>query len=364
MVRTDIFQWLLLIFLSSIHVYAQQTAKLPKPEQIHSLIRFYTDERNFNGNVLIAEHGEIIYENAIGWADIKNNQGLTLSTPFYLASISKSFTALCVMMLKEEGKLDYDDNIYMYFPELGDRAKRISIRNLLQHTSGLQDYFEMGWDEPGLTNAQLYSKLVNQVNKLKFKPGYKFRYNNTGYVLLAMIVEKASGIPYYTFVKNRICEPLGMKNTWVFDLRAPERNNPDRAIGYRSNLKKTDDYYLLTWGDGGIYSSVEDLFILDRALYSEKLVSLKTLEEAYTPVVLVNGAIKNYGFGWVIGHNLNGKTISHTGGLAGFRNFFERQVDVENTIIILTNTSNNYITEMRNILVKVLDGRPYEFPEK
>ncbi|MCH7514067.1 MAG: beta-lactamase family protein [Bacteroidetes bacterium] len=363
MVHAGIFRWLLLFLLSSIHLCAQQAAKLPKQEQIHSLIRFYAEEKKFNGNVLIAEYGEIIYENAIGWADIKNNEGLTLSTPFYLASISKSFTALCVMMLKEEGKLDYNDKIYMYFPELGAPAKKISIRNLLQHTSGLPDYIKMGWDEPGLTNAQLYGKLINNVNQLKFKPGYKFRYNNTGYVLLALIVEKASGVPFYAFVKNRICKPLGMKNTWVYDLRVPERNKPGRAIGYRSNLKKTDDYYLLTWGDGGIYSSIEDLFILDRALYSEKLVSAKTLEEAYTPVALVNGATKNYGFGWVIGNNLNGKTVSHTGGLAGFRNYFERQIDVENTIIILTNTNNNYITEMRNILVKILDGRSYVFPE-
>ena len=100
MVRVGTFRLLLLFLISSMQLYAQQAAKIPKQEQIHSLIRFYTEEKDFNGNVLIAEHGKIIYENAIGWADIKNNEGLTLSTPFYLASISKSFTALCVMMLK------------------------------------------------------------------------------------------------------------------------------------------------------------------------------------------------------------------------------------------------------------------------
>lgn len=343
--------------------FAQQSIKLPKQEQIHQVIRYFEVNRHFNGNILIAEDGKVIYENAIGWANIEDGEALTLTTPFYLASLAKTFTATGIMKLKEEGKLDYDDKIATWFSEMGSAGNKISIRHLLNHTSGLPDYFSMGWDETGLTNAQLYDKLVHNTPMLNSRPGYKYSYNNTGYVLLALIIEKVSGLPFYKFIESTICEPLGMEDTWVYDIRNPEISEKDRAIGYRKNMKHRDDYLLLTTGDGGMYSTIEDMFTWDRALHDNKILSQATLEEAYLPVTLPNGVTKNYGFGWVIGSNLNGKIVTHSGGLAGFRNYFERQIDVGNTLIILTNNSNNDIVEIRNILVKILDGRPYEMPE-
>jgi CubicO group peptidase (beta-lactamase class C family) len=154
-----------------------------------------------------------------------------------------------------------------------------------------------------------------------------------------------------------------MEDTWVFDIRNPQIREIERAIGYKKNMKRRDDYVLLTTGDGGIYSTIEDMFAWDQALYDNNFISQATLEEAYQPVTLPNGVTKNYGFGWVIGSNLNGKVVTHSGGLAGFRNYFERQIEVRNTLIILSNNSNDDIVEIRNILVKILDGRPYEMPE-
>ncbi len=345
-------------------VCAQQSLRLPKQEQIHQLIRFYEEEKQFNGNILVAEGGRVMYENSIGWENKLAGTALTLETPFYLASIAKSFTAVAIIQLHERGKLDYNQNIGSYFPELGSFGSRITIKNLLNHTSGLPDYFALGWDEPGVTNAQIYSKLINNLKSLLFKPGNKYSYNNTGYLLLSLIVEQVGGMPYYKFINDNIVEPLQMENTWVHDLRNPGVLQKNRAIGYDRKMKKENDYNLLTWGDGGMYSNLEDLFIFDKALYTESLVSNASLQEAYEETELNNGSKKDYGYGWVIGSNINGKVVSHSGGLAGFRNYFERQIEVGNTIIILTNNSNEDIFKIRNTLVKILDGRPYEMPKK
>ena len=341
---------------------SQQAAKLPKPEQIHSLVRYYEEDRGFNGNILISENGRIIYENSTGWADNSRGIPMTINTPFYLASVSKQFTAMAILLLRDRGQLNIDDKAVDYLPELGPYASKITIRHLLNHTSGLPDYFAMGWDEPGLTNALLFEKLQDNTRQLNFRPGHKYRYNNTGYVLLSLVVEKTSGMPYYKFIDTYICDPLGLEDTWVYDLRNNARNQNLKAIGYEYNMRKENDYYLLTTGDGGMYSNIEDLYTWDRALYSNDLVSQETIMEAFEPLILANGSSENYGFGWNIGSNLNGKSVYHSGGLAGFRTYIERQVEADNTIIILNNNSFDDITEMRNILVKILDGRPYEFP--
>lgn len=364
MTRIKLVKFLLLMFCLPLAGVSQQSLALPMQEQIHQLIRYYEEERQFNGNILIAENGHVVYENALGWADKENSIGLNLATPFYLASISKSFSATAIMQLHEQGKIDYEQKIGKYFPELGSIGNRISVRNLLNHTSGLPDYFMMEWDAPGVTNAQIYNKVVRNLRSLEFRPGNKYSYNNTGYIFLALIVEKVSGLPYYEYIEKKICQPIGLENTWVHELRNPGILQRNRAIGYDSKMKNEDDYNLLTWGDGGMYSTLEDLFLFDRALYDGSLISPEALIEAYSPVVLGNGNTRNYGFGWNIGSNMNGKVVSHSGGLAGFRNYFERQIEVENTIIILTNNSNNDIQEIRNILVKILDGRPYSMPGK
>lgn len=343
-----------------VHTVWAQNIKLPKQEQVHLVVRYYETVKGFNGNILVAENGKVMYENSMGWADLEAGKPLTLNTPFYLASVSKQFTAASILMLRDKGKLSLDDFILKYLPELGEYAKKITIRHLLNHSSGLPDYFQMEWDITGYTNAQLYNQMVSSVKQLNFRPGHKYRYNNTGYVFLSLIVEKVSELPYYKFVESRITEPLGMGNTWVFDIRNDRVG--DWAVGYTDNLRKRDEYYLLTTGDGGIFSTLEDLFIWDQALYTDELLSTASLEEAFSPLTLPNGITGKNGFGWVIGSNLNGKTVSHSGGLAGFRAYIERQVEVNNTIIILNNNSSEDIMDMRNILVKILDGRPYELP--
>lgn len=327
------------------------------------MLRFYEDERQFNGNVLVMREGNVIYENAVGWADRENGIGLLLNTPFYLASIAKPITATAVMILVEDGLVNYDDKVVEYLPETGIVGSKITIHHLLSHTSGVPDYFREGWSEPGITNALVYSRWIQSGLKLYNKPGQKYAYSNTGYVLLALIVERASGMPFYQFVDKNIFQPLGMKDSWVHDLRNPGIFQRNRAIGYDLRLKKQEDYDLLTWGDGGMYSTIGDLERFDRGIRSGELLSPASLNAAFTRIPVKGGSKSDYGYGWVIGNNTNGRVISHTGGLAGFRNYFEMQLDVDITIIILTNNSNDDVMQIRNTLVKILDGRPYDFPE-
>ena len=175
-----------------------------------------------------------------------------------------------------------------------------------------------------------------------------------------MIIQIASGELYDDFMQERIFGPLKMEQTFVLTNHSPEHYY---AKGYTEKLKP-DDYELYTYGDGGIFSTAEDLLKWHNALSTNELVSSKSLLKAYTPVELANGQKRRYGYGWEIGNNLYGKLVFHTGGLAGYRTYIERQLGNSNLIILLTNTSNEHLLEIRNKLVKILDGRAYTMPDE
>lgn len=234
----------------------------------------------------------------------------------------------------------------------------ITIEHLLTHTSGVKDYFSLGLYKTGLTNNDVYEALVNQ-RSTEFKAGHKYRYSNSGYVLLAMIVQIASGKMYPEFMRENIFEPLNMNSTYVHTATVL---NDNRVKGYTTKFK-LNDYELLTYGDGGIYSTARDMMKWEQSIYEAKLVSRATFARAFTPVILENGSERRYGFGWEIGNNLDGKFIYHSGGLAGFRTYMEQHLDEQNAIIILSNNSSAKILEIRNTLVKIMDGRPYSLPE-
>lgn len=239
-----------------------------------------------------------------------------------------------------------------------DTYSDITVHQLLTHTSGVKDYFKLDIMRDGLKNIDVYEALVNN-KKLNFTSGAKYQYTNSGYVLLAMIIQVASGQLYDDFLKERIFDPLEMSNSYVLTERT---NQINYVRGYTAKLKP-NDYSLFTYGDGGIFSTASDLLKWHNALQNNSLVSSKSLLEAYTPVQLANGQKRRYGYGWEIGNNLYGKLVFHTGGLAGYRTYIERQLDSSNVIILLTNTSNDHILEIRNKLVKILDERAFQMPE-
>jgi CubicO group peptidase (beta-lactamase class C family) len=318
---------LTLVSLSACHIEDRK-------ERISELMTALYKRGDFNGTILVAEEGKIYYDTALGFSNLITKEPLSDSSSFYLASVSKQFTAMAIMILKEQNKLSYNDTLTKYFPEFPAYANKITIRHLLTHTSGLPDYLSMdNFYKPNLTNEDVLNALIRE-KKLNFYPGDKFSYSNSGYVMLAMIVERVSGKPFNVFMKEFIFDPLGMKNTLVFDKSKPVIRN--RAVGFNKN-GDLDDYEILTAGDGGIYSTTHDLFLWDQSLYHNKLVDSSTISESYHETKLNNGNLSNYGFGWVIVKNAKNKIVHHSGGMNGYRTTIYRDMENQNSIIILTN---------------------------
>jgi CubicO group peptidase (beta-lactamase class C family) len=335
----------------------------------------------FNGNALILKDGEIAFQGSFGIGNTDPIDSLTVNSIFRLGSVSKQFTAMGIIKLNESGHLTYDQDITAFIPELPYRG--ITIRHLLNHVSGLPDYMEM-MDENWMTeletndpekfvsgNIDLIEMFAKVEPDIHFKPGEKWEYSNTGYVLLASIVSRASGIPFAQFLKEQIFEPAQMTNTSVYKfVIGSDPEMPMRVYGYRTELNgidlvSTDVHYLNpVAGDGGVYSTLADLLKWDRILYTEELISQNMLEEAFTPAILNNGDTTNYGFGWFIGKSPSGKqVVEHSGGWVGFVTYIYREIEENNCIIVLTNNSSRYSGGIIKPLKNILHDQPYEMPK-
>jgi CubicO group peptidase (beta-lactamase class C family) len=333
-----------------------------REQSVASIERFMSqlhERGQFNGAVLVAEHGRVLYRGAFGLSDRKSGQAFTPDTPSCLASLSKPFTALAIMMLAEAHRLSYDDPITKYFPELPEALGQPTIRHLLHHSSGIPDYSDLGVEHPGMVNAEVLSAL-RRVDKPLFAPGERYRYSNTGYVLLGLIVHRASGQPLSRYLQGHVFEPLGMKNSFV--LTSASQKTVAVARGYNA-FGSADDYDSFVTGDGGVYSTVNDLFAFDRALRRYELVKRSTLDEAFTPGRVREGNT-TYGFGWNIESDASGKRVWHTGNTAGFRAFMERRLDQQITVIMLTVGGNSKRVEINQAIQAVLTGRPYSLPKR
>jgi len=346
--------------LCSLPVSAQ-----PAPAQLRQLDSVLTQlnrQAMFNGVVLVADHGKVLYKKAFGVANITTQKPLQTTSAFNLASVSKQFIAMMVMMLQEKGKLGYDDPVQRYLPSFP--YETISIRHLLTHTSGLPEYFDLVLEHHNtldtLTNDELLELLATHKPKPRFKPGEQWEYCNTAYVLLASVIEKVSGMPVDAFFKQQITGPLGLRYTYVYTLGMP-RSPDNRVLGFRRENGRDLPNDLIRFdgvvGDGNIYSSVEDLLKWDQALYREKLVSAKTMQEAYTPVRLNNGKTYPYGFGWRV--DSTGFVLSHSGSWVGFLNEIVRDTKQHQTLIILSSGSDG---EARSRIKAVLAGKKAELP--
>ncbi len=235
----------------------------------------------------------------------------------------------------------------------------MTIQHLLNHTSGVINYDNLGIDRAGITNKEVFDNLIKQ-GSLRFKPGDKYEYSNSGYVLLAMIIEKVSGISFSEFMAKNIFQPLNMTNSFVYDSSTAKIKS--RAKGY-GKFNEVSDYGGFTVGDGGIFSTIDDLFKWDNALYTNKLVSQPTLNKAFSPALLNSGIQSQYGFGWMLKNENGEQIVYHTGGSGGFRTFIERQLNNHNAIIILTNMENSPRTEIRDAIVNILADKPYTLPK-
>ena len=327
------------------------TAQLTMEERIDSLVM---SQKQLSGVVLVADNGNPIYYKATGNREFAKQIPLQVTDIFELASVSKQFTAMIIMMLKEKRKLDYDDLVEKY---LTIPYKGITIRQLLTHTSGLPDYQEVMnnfWDKTKVaSNKDIIEYLNKHEPPSQFEPGTKYEYSNTGYVLLASIAEKASGKDFIEMCREWIFDPLEMNSTNIRSL-AEKAATPNFAIGHiyvesrrefvRADSFPASDYTI--WlgnrkGPGRISSTAEDLLKWDQALYTDKLVKLPALREAFTPMILSDGKLSNYGFGWELPTDKTlGTVVMHTGDNPGYSTRIVRYIDQHKTIILLSN--NNF----------------------
>lgn len=343
-------------------------AQKEKNKAIDSIVQSFATQYKFSGVVLVAKKGKIEYEKAVGYSDFAKQVPLQKTAIFELASVSKQFTAMVIMMLKEKGLLTYDDLIEKY---LNIPYKGISIRNLLTHTSGLPDYqaiMDAHWDKSKVAGNNDILDYLNQYRPaILFEPGTKYAYSNTGYVLLASIAEKVSGRDFIEFCTTEIFHKLGMKHTAIRTLQE-KSTVKNFAIGHiyvkekntyiRADSFPSSDYTL--WlgnrkGPGRISSTTEDLLKWDQALYTEILISQEALQQAFTPMLLKDGTISNYGFGWnIIPNNPAGRIVWHDGDNPGYKTQIMRYLEKKMTLIILCNNAsdqfNTIIKQIHTIL--------------
>jgi CubicO group peptidase (beta-lactamase class C family) len=304
--------------------------------------------------VLVIRHGQVAYERGYGVADLDSHRKIDAHTNFRLASVTKQFTAMGIMLLVHDGRLRYEDSLTSIFPDFPAYGRSISIRNLLNHTSGLRDYEDLM--PPVDANLPVEQTQIHDVDVLdllkrqtstKFSPGTKWEYSNSGYVVLGLIIEKMSGKSYPEFLHDRVFAPLGMDNTVAY-VRG-KNTVPDRAFGHsfeNGSWKQTDQSSTsATLGDGGVYSSLQDLAKWNGALQKSTLLSQEEMRPALQPVdapgVLgPDNEPAQYGFGWFLNPYKGHRRMWHYGETIGFRTAIQRFVDSDLAVIVLCNRAD------------------------
>lgn len=335
----------------------------------------------FNGSILLAKNGEIVFEDYRGFINFKTKEPITATTPFHLASISKTFTATVILHLMEQGKIQLEDPVEKYLPNFPYR--NITIKDLLTHRSGLPKYdhfmegtrsevvrvknkrgkivkrvrtYKVPIDIAGLPdNEELLQYMIRVKPPVEASPNRHFSYCNTNYAMLALVVEKITRIPFPVYMKDSVFTPLGMKNSYIFS----KKDTGHYVPSYNFNnapfpLEKLDCIY----GDKNVYSTVRDLLLWDRALYQGQFVSNQTMEMAYRPYSNEKRGQKNYGLGWHLYINPPDPTIVyHNGWWHGNNTVFKRLISDSATVIILGNKFNRSIWSAGK-MSSVFTGRP------
>jgi CubicO group peptidase (beta-lactamase class C family) len=318
------------------------TSLTGKSSQVDRLLAPFNQGQTPGVAALVIQDGQIVHHKGYGLARLYTKEPIGPDTAFDLASMSKPFTAMAVMILAERGKLSYDDPLSKFFPDFPAYAQKVTIRNLLTHTSGLVDVISAKWFRQGYepTSREL-AKLINQEPNLKSAPGEKFAYNNAGYLLLALIVEKASGQSFPVFMRDSVFKPLGMNHSLIWDETKPKVEHLALSYSPEDNSFKSIDYVSdkFLYGPKGVITTTTDLSKWNEALDSEKLVKVATLRLAYTPMKLNDGSESPYGFGWSISKDNGLAIIEHPGGYLGYRTDIRRYPNQHTTIIVLSNNA-------------------------
>lgn len=331
----------------------------------------------FSGAALIAQDGKIILRKGYGFADVEKRIPYTPETQHEVASISKMFTAMAALKLRDQGKLQLTDSICKYLEGCPEIWQPVTVQHLMRHTSGIPDYeekLELASDKylEFMTKPNASARIFEDAKKLPldFKPGEKFHYSNTGYVILSYIVQKAAGKPFEEFVTKTILQPAGMKSSGVFGYGTPKNlahGYTHGDIGWEKtlagapltggHLKKIPQLPLKPLaGEANLYTTVDDLYRWSQVMDGSKLVPAEEVAEVFTP------GLENYGYGWFIDRGFERKRMSHTGGLPGYISDFVKFPDDKITIILFSNLYTARLGRIRRDVTAIVLGKPYDLP--
>jgi CubicO group peptidase (beta-lactamase class C family) len=365
---------LILIFICSVVAISAQSIS----SQIDRYLSIRSEMGNFSGAVLVVKDGQIIIRKAYGFADVEKRIPYTPETQHAIASVSKMFTSAATLKLRDSGKLKLDDSICKYLEDCPAAWQAVTIQNLMRHTSGIPDYeekLELGSKKylqmmaEGNTSAIIYAEAKKM--PLDFKPGEKFHYSNTGYVVLSYVVQKVAGIPFAEFVTKNILLPAGMKNTGIFSFGKPPKN---LAAGYTSgdlgwektlagvsltdgHLNKIPSFTLSSpHGDAMLYSTLDDLYRWSQVMEGSALIPKAEVDEIYT------AGLEDYGYGWFVGQGFNRKRARHNGMLPGFVTDFVRFPDEKTTIIVFSNIDRVRLSSLVRDVTAITLGTPFDMP--
>ncbi len=325
----------LLVFCS---VLAGCASAPSREASVDSLMKRYEGDGP-GASLLVIRDGVPLVRRGYGFADLEHRVPASPQTDYRLASVSKQFTATAILLLAQDGKLSLDDRARRWLPSLPAAAGAITLRQLLSHQGGLIDYEDIMAAD---TRVPLRDKdvlaLLAKTDHLYFAPGTSYRYSNGGYAMLALIVEQASGMPFQEFLRQRIFLPLGMTSTLAYVAEGPPV--PHRAFGYSAEggqwMRTDQSMTSSVLGDGGIYSSIDDLARWDAALYDNRLLSDASRKAAFTPWTATDDPTVEYGYGW----RITGETLWHSGETIGFRNVIVRYPKRHLTVVLLTNRND------------------------
>lgn len=322
--------------------------------EIDKALNVLTDRETFTGAVLVAQNGELLLSQGFGLADRDRNLPNTPQTKYRLGSITKQFTAMAILMLQAQEKLNVQDPVCRYIPECPATWQDITIHHLLTHTSGIPNFTDFpDYVATRATPSPPEHTLVRFKDRpLDFQPGEQWSYSNSGYIVLGYIIEQASGQSYEMFLQQEIFEPLQMQDTGY------DHNDGNLAMGYTGtrSLWREADYIDMSipYAAGALYSTVEDLYRWDQALYTEQLVSQELLDLMFTPHVDIPGTGVSYGYGWFVGEMKNHKFVAHGGGIEGFVTEMRRFIDDKVTIIILSNRDTTEVVSTANLIAEAI----------
>ena len=345
-------------FPNLIEQYPENATKVVH-HKLDSLLKRINKRHDFHGAILVAKNEKIVYNNQIGYADFKKKERLNESSMFQLASVSKQFTAAAIMLLNERNQIQLTDTVNSYFPDFP--YENVTIKNLLNHTAGLPKYFwiaEHKWkQEKAPSNSEMMELLESSNVQRFFKPGRNFDYSNTGYFVLASIVEKVTGDSFGTFLKKNIFEPLHMENTYVYNSENVNIKK-NQLVGYRlyrgwRHLKIGSTVNDAIVGDKNVYATSEDLLKWTLGLNSEKLLSKESLDLMYSKGETIYGRKIPYGFGFRI-DTKDEKSIYHYGKWNGFSTGLTKYTDDDLVVIVLEHTSYNAMKSLNNKIKKIV----------